>query len=81
MCENRLHSIVGNFGNLLPSSERILPTPLWYHVWEADEIARENIVLIGDAARLMLPTSGQGSSFSFSSLFIYSHLPLAREST
>jgi len=56
------HPTAGEFGNLFRNSERIVRTPLWYRAWEAEEIAGENVVLIGDAARLMLPTSGQGSS-------------------
>jgi 2-polyprenyl-6-methoxyphenol hydroxylase-like FAD-dependent oxidoreductase len=67
--EDVWHPVAGNLGNLLRSSERIVRTPLWYRAWEADEIAGENVVLIGDAARLMLPTSGQGISSSSYSLF------------
>jgi FAD-dependent urate hydroxylase len=67
--EDAFHPVAGKFGNLLRSSERIVPTPLWYRAWEADEIAGDNVVLIGDAARLMLPTSGQGISYFFYSLF------------
>jgi FAD-dependent urate hydroxylase len=59
--ENVWHPVVGNFGNLFRNSERIVRTPLWYRAWEGDEIGGENMVLIGDAARLMLPTSGQGN--------------------
>jgi 2-polyprenyl-6-methoxyphenol hydroxylase-like FAD-dependent oxidoreductase len=79
--ENAWHPVAGKFGNLLRSSERIVRTPLWYRAWEADEIARENVVLIGDAARLMLPTSGQGISSSLFGLYIYSRLPLDKDST
>jgi FAD-dependent urate hydroxylase len=67
--EDAWHPVAGKFGNLLRSSERIVRTPLWYRAWEADEIAGDNVVLIGDAARLMLPTSGQGISFPFYGLF------------
>jgi 2-polyprenyl-6-methoxyphenol hydroxylase-like FAD-dependent oxidoreductase len=67
--EDAFHPVAGKFGNLLRSSERIVRTPLWYRAWEADEITGENVVLIGDAARLMLPTSGQGISSSFYGLF------------
>jgi FAD-dependent urate hydroxylase len=75
--EDVWHPVAGTFGNLLRSSERIVRTPLWYRAWEGDEIGGENAVLIGDAARLMLPTSGQGtvptffpSSLSLSSTLI-----------
>jgi FAD-dependent urate hydroxylase len=59
--ENVWHPVEGNFGNLFRNSERIVRTPLWYRAWEGDEIGGENMVLIGDAARLMLPASGQGN--------------------
>ena len=58
--ENSWHPVAGNFGELFRSSERIVRTPLWYRAWEAHEIRGKNVVLIGDAARLMLPSSGQG---------------------
>jgi FAD-dependent urate hydroxylase len=67
--EDAWHPVAGKFGNLLRSSERIVRTALWYRAWEADEISGENVVLIGDAARLMLPTSGQGISSSFYGIF------------
>jgi FAD-dependent urate hydroxylase len=62
--ENAFHPVAGTFGNLLKNSERIVRTPLYYRAWESDEIAASNVVLIGDAARLMLPTSGQGANFA-----------------
>ncbi|KAN0096747.1 FAD/NAD(P)-binding domain containing protein [Hyaloscypha variabilis] len=58
------HPTAGDFGSLFRNSERIVRTPLWYRAWEGEEIAGENVVLIGDAARLMLPTSGQGACFA-----------------
>lgn len=58
--ENAFHPIAGNFGELYKRSERIVRAPLWYHAWEETEIGGKNIVVIGDASRLMLPTSGQG---------------------
>lgn len=62
------HPVTGNFGKLLEHSEKIIRTPLRQRVWKEDEIQYNNIVLIGDAGRLMLPSSGQGIS-SFHSLF------------
>jgi 2-polyprenyl-6-methoxyphenol hydroxylase-like FAD-dependent oxidoreductase len=62
--ENAYHPIAGTFGNLLKNSEKMVRTPLYYRAWESDEIATSNVVLIGDAARLMLPTSGQGANFA-----------------
>jgi 2-polyprenyl-6-methoxyphenol hydroxylase-like FAD-dependent oxidoreductase len=68
--ENAWHPTAGTFGNLLQNSERIVRTPLYSRAWEAEEIAGENMVLIGDASRLMLPTSGQGIFFVICSLGI-----------
>jgi FAD-dependent urate hydroxylase len=68
--ENAWHPTAGTFGNLLQNSERIVRTPLYSRAWEAEEIAGENMVLIGDASRLMLPTSGQGIFSVISSLGI-----------
>lgn len=62
--ENAWHPVAGNFGELFRRSERIVRAPLWYRAWEKDEIGGKNLVLIGDASRLMLPSSGQGTPFS-----------------
>ncbi|KAJ5130267.1 FAD/NAD(P)-binding domain-containing protein [Penicillium bovifimosum] len=62
--ENAFHPIAGNFEELYKRSERIVRAPLWYHAWEESEIGGKNIVVIGDASRLMLPTSGQGAGFA-----------------
>lgn len=59
--ENAWHPTAGNFGNLFSNSERIVRTPLYYRAWEESEIGGANVVVIGDAARLMLPSSGQGT--------------------
>jgi 2-polyprenyl-6-methoxyphenol hydroxylase-like FAD-dependent oxidoreductase len=67
--ETEWHPVAGTFGNLMRHSERIVRTPLWYRVWEADEIGGEHMVVIGDAARLMLPNSGQGNSSYSQNLF------------
>lgn len=61
--ENAFHPIAGTFGELYKRSERIVRAPLWYHAWEESEIGGKNVVVIGDASRLMLPTSGQGLSY------------------
>jgi 2-polyprenyl-6-methoxyphenol hydroxylase-like FAD-dependent oxidoreductase len=58
------HPVVGNFGKLLDSAERIIRSPLRQRVWTKEEIQCGNVVLIGDAARLMLPSSGQGTGFA-----------------
>ncbi|KAJ6501505.1 hypothetical protein C8R47DRAFT_1107639 [Mycena vitilis] len=57
------HPVVGNFGALLESAERIIRTPLRQRVWKKEEIQCGNVVLIGDASRLMLPSSGMGTGF------------------
>jgi hypothetical protein len=61
--EDAWHPAAGNFGELFRRSERIVRAPLWYRAWEEDEIGEKNAVLIGDASRLMLPSSGQGDIF------------------
>ncbi|KAJ6569611.1 hypothetical protein B0H19DRAFT_1232374 [Mycena capillaripes] len=58
------HPVVGNFGKLLESAERIIRSPLRQRVWTKEEIQCGNVVLIGDAARLMLPSSGMGTGFA-----------------
>ena len=58
--ERAFHPIAGSFEELYRRSERIVRAPIWYHAWEENEIWRQNVVTIGDASRLMLPTSGQG---------------------
>ena len=54
--------MTGTFGRMLATSERIIRSPLRQHVWKESEIQCGNVAVIGDAARLMLPSSGQGSS-------------------
>lgn len=60
--EKSFHPVAGSFGELYKRSERIVRAPLWYHAWDENEISGKNVVLIGDASRVMLPTSGQGTS-------------------
>ncbi|EFQ35817.1 uncharacterized protein GLRG_10926 [Colletotrichum graminicola M1.001] len=66
------HPFAGNFKTMLDSADRIVHTPLRQRVWKEDEIrwsapggcSGGDVVLLGDAARLMLPTSGQGTGFA-----------------
>lgn len=62
--ENIFHPYSGTLGKLFGSADRIVRTPLRQRVWKQDEIQCGNAVLIGDAARLMMPTSGQGTGFA-----------------
>ena len=59
--EDVWHPTGGTFGEIFRHSDRIVRAPLWHKAWEIDEIGGENAVVIGDAARAMLPSSGQGS--------------------
>lgn len=61
---NVYHPYSGTFEGLVASSDRIIRTPLRQRVWKEDEIQHGNVVLLGDAARLMMPTSGQGTGFA-----------------
>ncbi|WYZ37878.1 hypothetical protein EsH8_II_001384 [Colletotrichum jinshuiense] len=64
------HPFAGDFATMLATADRIIHTPLRQRVWKEDEIqctsasGGANVVLLGDAARLMLPTSGQGTGFA-----------------
>ncbi|KAK2033892.1 FAD/NAD(P)-binding domain-containing protein [Colletotrichum zoysiae] len=65
------HPFAGDFKTMLDSADRIIHTPLRQRVWKEDEIRWSapgggggDVVLLGDAARLMLPTSGQGTGFA-----------------
>lgn len=59
---------VGECGAFFRDSEKIVRVSLWQRVFKEAEIANAgegqdgNVVLIGDAGRIMLPTSGQGRS-------------------
>jgi 2-polyprenyl-6-methoxyphenol hydroxylase-like FAD-dependent oxidoreductase len=59
--KNVFHPTMGNLENIFSNSDRIIRGPLRQRVWGEDEIQRGNVVLIGDASRLLLPTSGQGN--------------------
>lgn len=62
---------VGACGAMFRDSEKIVRAPLWQRVFEAAETTNEgaeaNLVVLGDAGRIMLPTSGQGAGFFTSS--------------
>ncbi|KAH6695203.1 hypothetical protein F5X68DRAFT_227196 [Plectosphaerella plurivora] len=62
--EHTPHPYAGTLGDLVRSADRIIRTPLRQRVWRSEEIQAHNAVLIGDAARLLLPTSGSGTGFA-----------------
>ncbi|PVH78994.1 FAD/NAD(P)-binding domain-containing protein [Cadophora sp. DSE1049] len=62
--ENIFHPFAGNFGAIFANSSRIVRAPLWHKVWDVNEIGSHNAVVIGDASRAMLPSSGQGACFA-----------------
>ncbi|KAF7538879.1 hypothetical protein G7Z17_g12557 [Cylindrodendrum hubeiense] len=61
---NVYHPYSGTLGELFGTADRIIRTPLRQRVWKQDEIQCGSTVLIGDASRLMMPTSGQGTGFA-----------------
>jgi len=62
--EDIWHPVLGTFGEVFKSSERIVRTSLWHHAWWGYQTGNhEGLVVIGDASRVMLPTSGQGACF------------------
>lgn len=58
------HPYAGTLEALFTTAHRIIRSPLRQRVWKSHEIQHNNTVLLGDAARLMLPTSGQGTGFA-----------------
>ncbi|KAL7267869.1 hypothetical protein RUND412_009528 [Rhizina undulata] len=59
---NIWHPLSGNFNAMFERSERIVRGALWQKVWEEDGISNgKNTIVIGDAGRVMLPSSGQGA--------------------
>lgn len=58
------HPYAGTLEALFSSADRIIRTPLRQRIWKRGEIQWGNVALVGDAARLMLPTSGQGTGFA-----------------
>ena len=75
------HPYSGNLEALLNSSDRIIRSPLRQRVWKSDEIQCGNVALIGDAARLMLPTSGQGTGFAIEDATVLARNLLKHAST
>lgn len=61
--ENVYHPTFGTWQHVFQASDRIIRSPLRLAVWDKEEIQWRNIVLVGDAARVLPPYSGQGSSF------------------
>lgn len=59
--KNVFHPTMGSMETIFDAADRIIRAPLRQRVWEEDQIQRDNVVCIGDASRLMLPTSGQGN--------------------
>ena len=59
--ENVWHPASGSFAQLFKHSERIVRSAVWHKAWGVDEIGNSNAVVIGDAARVMVPSSGQGT--------------------
>ncbi|OHW99105.1 salicylate hydroxylase [Colletotrichum incanum] len=78
------HPFAGDFKTMLNSADRIIHTPLRQRVWKEDEIQWSapggggSIVLLGDAARLMLPTSGQGTGFAIEDATVLASMLLKR---
>jgi FAD-dependent urate hydroxylase len=57
------HPAAGTFGELFQNSDRIVRSPLWHRAWEASDIGNASVAVIGDASRVMVPSSGQGACF------------------
>jgi 2-polyprenyl-6-methoxyphenol hydroxylase-like FAD-dependent oxidoreductase len=58
------HPVTGTFGRMLAASTRIFHSPLRQTAWGEKEIQSGNVVCIGDAAKVAMPSSGQGTSFA-----------------
>ncbi|KAH8598314.1 hypothetical protein B0O99DRAFT_58969 [Bisporella sp. PMI_857] len=74
--EDVWHPVAGTFGEVFKNSERIVRAALWHRAWEPDEIGNKNIAVIGDAARTMVPTSGQGACFAIEDATILANMLL-----
>lgn len=56
------HPVAGTYGRMFDQAERIIKTPLYQKVFSESEIQTGgNIALIGDAGRVIVPASGQGT--------------------
>ncbi|KXS15467.1 FAD/NAD(P)-binding domain-containing protein [Gonapodya prolifera JEL478] len=75
------HPASVSFRHLVEMSERIVRSPLRQKVWDADDIQCGNTVLVGDAARVMLPSSGQGTSFAIEDAAVLANCLLQLPST
>ncbi|KAL2064640.1 hypothetical protein VTL71DRAFT_3777 [Oculimacula yallundae] len=62
--ESVFHPFAGTYGAIFRDSSCIVRAPLWHKVWDVSEIGSDNAVVIGDASRAMLPSSGQGACFA-----------------
>lgn len=59
--EKVYHPVTGSLKSIFESSDRIIRSPLRLQVWNEDEIhLNGRVVVIGDAARVLPPYSGQG---------------------
>lgn len=58
------HPVTETFGRMVAASTRIFHSPLRQTAWDQKEIQHGNIVCIGDAAKVAMPSSGQGTSFA-----------------
>jgi len=52
------HPTYDTFGNVFKAAERMGRVAFWQRAWGEDEIQRNNMALVGDVARCMVP--GQG---------------------
>ncbi|KAH8647573.1 hypothetical protein BGZ60DRAFT_535248 [Tricladium varicosporioides] len=61
--EDVWHPVAGSFKNLFERTAQISRTPIAARAWKAGDIGGANCVVIGDASRVMMPSSGQGACF------------------
>ncbi|KAH6665949.1 hypothetical protein B0J14DRAFT_203965 [Halenospora varia] len=65
------HPVAGNFKNIFENTEQFSRTPIAARAWEAGDIGGGNCVVIGDASRVMMPSSGQGACFGIEDATIF----------